>query len=68
MKTKYKIAQEVWFMHQDKVHKGTIDKIEINEHGEIRYRVGGTYRLEERIGATQEELKEIVFNNTVIVK
>jgi len=62
MKTKFNINQKVWFMAavnptNEKITRITVDK------DKIIYTIAGKWSIiEEKIGATKEELKEIVFN------
>lgn len=60
---KFKIGQEVWFMQNRKPTPLKVTRITIDENCHCSYKLGNKYEENEwYIGATKDELQDIVFN------
>lgn len=63
MKTKFRILQDVWYMHNNTPKKSSVESIEISTNEIVTYKVGNQRVIEGRLAATKEELKTIVFGS-----
>ena len=63
MKTKYKIGQMVWVLIDYTPQQMKVDKITIFSETRTNYSLDNRYSLDEdKIGATKEELKKLMFD------